>query len=79
MTAPAKKEFSPADRYRLRNLAWEKSGAVPPGRAMLCMGRKVVGYCDVADLANPVAIAKKANTVCLSAADFADVQEWLLR
>ena len=77
MTAPTA-QLTVTQRQRLKDLTWEKSNAVPPGRAMLCKGRKVVGYCNVTDLANStVAIAAQANTVCLSAADYSDVKRWL--
>jgi hypothetical protein len=76
MTAPTAK-LTVTERERLKALTFEKSGAVPPGRVMLCKGRKVVGYCNVAELSRTFIIAAQANTVCLSAEDFADVQEWL--
>jgi hypothetical protein len=76
MTAPATK-LSVTQRYRLRDLIFEKSAAVTPGRVMLCKGRKIVGFCNVADLANASAIAGRCNTLCLSVADYDDVREWL--
>ncbi|HEX4114156.1 MAG TPA: hypothetical protein VH020_16605 [Stellaceae bacterium] len=76
MTAPTI-ELTVTQRYALKDLAWEKSQAVTPGRVMLCKGRKIVGYCDVADLAHGSAIAARCNTVCLSASDYDDVQAWL--
>lgn len=76
MTAPATK-LSVTARHRLKDLIFEKSGAVPPGRVMLCKGRQVVGFCDVGDLGKTLLIAERANTVCLSSADFDDVKAWL--
>ncbi len=64
-------------RYRLKELTLERSQAVTPGRVMWCQGRKVMGYGDVADLANVLKIPKGANTVCVSAADFEDIKGWL--
>lgn len=43
MSAPTTK-LTVTQRYALKDLAWEKSQAVTPGRVMLCKGRKVVGY-----------------------------------
>jgi hypothetical protein len=75
MSAPAV-QLTVTQRYRLKDLAWQRSGVVPPGRAMLCKGRRVVGFCSVSEL-----VARRidvlADTVCLSAADFADVKRWL--
>jgi hypothetical protein len=76
MTAPAT-ALSVTQRHRLLDLKWEKSQAVPPGRVMLCRGRKVLGYCGVLDLPRVHLIAAKADTVCLAAADFDDVKGWL--
>lgn len=76
MTAPTA-TLSVTARHRLKDLTIERSQAVPPGRVMLCKGRKVVGYCDVGELVHTTLIAAKANTICLSAADYDDVQEWL--
>ena len=76
MTAPLR-SISITDRERLRALAWEARQVVPAGRVMLCKGQRVVGYCDVGDLANAFTIANQASLVCLSPADFADVKRWL--
>lgn len=76
MTAPTA-ELNVTQRERLKMLTWEKSGAVPPGRVMLCKGRKISGYCNVADLADTKSIEAKATTVCLSSSDFDDVKRWL--
>lgn len=77
MTAPAIK-LTVTQRERLRALTWEKSQAVIPGRVMLCKGRAIVGYCNVDELAHTKSVeATRANTICLSAADYDDVQQWL--
>jgi hypothetical protein len=76
MTAPTA-TLTITQRHRLKDLKWEESMAVPPGRVMLCKGRRVVGYCNVADLGNSLSIAERANTVCLSPADAKDVKAWL--
>ncbi len=65
------------DRYRLKELTLQQAGTVPAGRVMWCRGRKVLGYNDVSQLGNIFAIPKGADTICVSAADFADVKEWL--
>lgn len=76
MTAPTG-TLTVTQRYLLKDLQWEKSQAVTPGRVMLCKGRRVVGYCDVAELGHAKMIAERCNTVCLSVADFDEVQAWL--
>lgn len=69
--------FAKADQQRMRSLNWEQSQIPPAGRVMFRRGRGIIGYCDVAKLGDFMAIPKNADTVCLSAADFADVKEWL--
>lgn len=69
--------ISVTDRYRIKELALQSAGAVTPGRVMWCRDRKVLGYGDVADLANVFKIPKGANTLCVSSADYPDIREWL--
>lgn len=69
--------ISVTDRYRLKELALQQVGTVPTGRVMWCRDRKVMGFADIAELANVFSIPKGANTICVSPADFADVKEWL--
>jgi hypothetical protein len=69
--------LSITDRYRLKELTLEQSGTVPAGRVMWCRDRKVLGFGNVSDLPRIFGIPKGANRICLSAADFADVKEWL--
>jgi hypothetical protein len=76
MTAPAIK-LTVTQRQRLKLLKLEERQVVIPGRVMLCKGARVVGYCDLDELANTKAIEALANTVCLSPADYADVMRWL--
>jgi len=77
MTAPAVKKLSVTDRYKLKELDWQQSQVVQPGRVMWCRGRKVLGYSDVKDLHRVMLIPSKADTACLSRADYADVMVWL--
>lgn len=76
MTAPAAK-LSITDRYKLKELDWQRSQVVQPGKVMWCRGRKVLGYGKVEDLSRVTLIPSKADTVCLSAVDYADVMVWL--
>jgi hypothetical protein len=76
MTAPTA-ALTITQRHKLLDLTWEKSDAVTPGRVMLCKGRRVVGFADVADLANPSAIAARCTTLVISRADFDDLKAWL--
>lgn len=69
--------LSVTDRYRLKEMTLERSGAMPPGRVMWCNGRKVLGYGNVADLPKVFEIPRGANTLCLSMEDYDDVREWL--
>lgn len=69
--------ISVTDRYRLKELALQSLGTIPHGRVMFCRDRKVLGYGDVADLANVFKIPKGANIICVSTADYPDVVEWL--
>jgi hypothetical protein len=76
MTAPAIK-LTVTQRERLKMLTLEERQVVTPGRVMLCKGRRIVGYCNLDELANTKTIEAKANVICLSPADFADVKRWL--
>lgn len=76
MTAPAIK-LTVTQRERLRSLTFEARAVVTPGRVMLCKGRRIVGYCDVDELANTKAIEAQTTVICLSPADYDDVQRWL--
>ena len=58
-------DYAGLDRNRLNPLSWLRQGGV------------VLGYANVADLANVFKIPKGANTVCVSAADYSDIREWL--
>ena len=69
--------ISVTDRYRLKELALQSTATVTPGRVMFCRDRKVLGYADVAELANVFKIPKGANTLCVSTADYPDIREWL--
>jgi hypothetical protein len=69
--------LSITDRYRLKELTLTKSMAVPAGRVMFCRGRKILNYADVAYLANIFKIPKGATEICVSAADYADIKDWI--
>lgn len=69
--------FAKADQLRMRTLTFEQSQVPPPGRAMFCRGRRILGHGDVGKLGEFLYIPKDADTVCLSAADYNDVKEWL--
>jgi hypothetical protein len=69
--------LSITDRYRLKELTLTKSMAVPAGRVMFSRGRKILNYADVAYLANIFKIPKGATEICVSAADYADIKEWI--
>jgi hypothetical protein len=69
--------ISVTDRCRLKELELQQVSTVPAGRVMWCRDRKVMGFADIAGLANVFTIPKGANTICVSPADFADVKEWL--
>ena len=69
--------LSVTDRYRLKELILTKSMAVPAGRVMFCRGRKILNFADVAVLANIFQIPKGATEICVSAADHADIKEWI--
>jgi hypothetical protein len=69
--------LSITDRYRLKELTLTKSMAVPAGRVMFCRGRKILNYADVADLAHIFRIPKGTTEICVSGADYADIQEWI--
>jgi hypothetical protein len=75
MPAPALK-LTVTQRQRLGELALEQRKVVPAGRVMLEKRRRVVGCCNLDDLVNK-SITERADTLCLSAADFNDVKEWL--
>jgi hypothetical protein len=76
MTAPTV-TLSVTDRCRLKDLEWQQSQIVQPGKVMFCKGRKVMGYTKVTDLARLSAIPTGADVACVSAADFEDVRRWL--
>jgi hypothetical protein len=76
MTAPALK-LTVTQRDRLRGLQWEERQIVQPGRIMLEKRGRVVGFGSLDELEKTKTIEAKADTVCLSPADFADVQAWL--
>jgi len=65
------------DRTVFKALTLLQLGTVPAGRVMWCRGRQVLGYNDVATLGNIFTIPKGADTLCVSATDFADIQAWL--
>lgn len=68
--------LSVTDRYKLKELQLERSGAVTPGRVMWCKGRKVLGYGDVTAI-NAMTIPKGATHLAVSAVDYDDVKGWL--
>lgn len=69
--------FAKADQQRLRELKIHQSQIPPAGRVMFCRGREILGHGDVSKLGDFLYIPKRADTVCISAADFPDVREWL--
>lgn len=69
--------FTKADQMRLRQLKLAQSEVPGPGRLMFCRGRKILGYGDVSKLGDYRYIPDRADAVCLSAADYSDVKEWL--
>jgi hypothetical protein len=69
--------LSITDRYKLKELTLTKSMAVTAGRVMYCRGRKILGYADVADLAQIFGIPRGTTEICVSSADFADIKEWI--
>ena len=69
--------LSITDRYRLKEITLTRSMAVPAGRVMFCKGRKIVSYADVPDLAQIFKIPKGTTEICVSAADHADIKEWI--
>jgi len=66
-----------ADQMRLRQLKLEQSQVPTPGRLMFCRGRHVVGYGDIDKLGSFRSIPDRADTICVSAADFEDVKGWI--
>ena len=69
--------FAKADQARMRDLKFEQSQIPAPGRVMFCRGRRVLGHGDLGKLGDFLYVPKQADTVCVSAADFDDVKEWL--
>lgn len=69
--------FAKADQTLLRQLKFERSAVPEPGRVLFCRGRRILGYGDVSKLGDFLYIPKYADTVCVSAADYPDVREWL--
>jgi hypothetical protein len=69
--------LSITDRYRLKELTLTLSMAVPAGRVMFCQGRKILTYADVIDLAQIFSIPRGATEICVSAADYADIKNWI--
>jgi hypothetical protein len=69
--------ISVTDRYRLKELDLSLSATVPAGRVMFCRGRKVLGYGDVAEIANVLKIPRGADTICLAETDYHRVKAWL--
>ena len=65
------------DRYKLKEFALKQLMTVPAGRVMFCRGRKILNFADVAVLANIFQIPKGATEICVSAADHADIKEWI--
>ena len=77
MTAPIA-QLSVTQRSALKDIAWQESQVVPPGRVMLCRGRKILGYGVIADLAHVKSLTLQGvNTICVSPSDFKDVKEWV--
>jgi len=76
MSAPGIK-LSVTQRYALKDMTLEKSQAIPAGRVMFCKGRKILAFGDVTDLIRARFIAPRADTLCLSAADYDDVKAWI--
>jgi hypothetical protein len=69
--------FTKADQTRIRSLKLEKSFIPPPGRAMFCQGRKVLGHGDVSKLGDFLYIPKQTTEIRLSPADYDDVMGWI--
>jgi hypothetical protein len=69
--------LSITDRYRLKELEFEQSQVPTPGRVMFCRGRSILGYGDVVHLGEFLYVPKRTDTICLSAADYADVKVWI--
>lgn len=69
--------FAKADQTRLRQLKLEQSNVPAPGRLMFCQGRKILGYGEVSKLGDFRYIPSRADTLCLSAADFEDIMRWI--
>jgi hypothetical protein len=65
------------DRYKLKEFTLRQLMTVPAGRVMFCRGRKILGYGDVADLAQIFIIPKGTTEICVSSADHADLKEWI--
>lgn len=77
MTAPAA-ALTITQRYMLKDMKLERSGAVPPGRIMLCKGRKVLRCSDLNELEHPKRLQLEGvNTVCVAGDDFDDVKRWI--
>lgn len=69
--------FAKTDQQRMRSLTFERSQVPPPGRVMFCRGHRILSHGDVGKLGDFLYIPKEADTVCVSAADYNDVKEWL--
>lgn len=75
MTLPLR--LSVTDRYKLKALTLEQSQVLPAGKIWWCRGRAIVNYGTLADLGNVFAIPRSADTLCVAAADYETVKEWL--
>lgn len=73
-TLPA---LSVTDRYRLKELTLQESAVLPAGKVMWCQGRKILGYGSIDNLARVSAIPSRADTACISAADFRRIKDWI--
>ena len=63
--------------FKVKVLALGDPAQLPPGRVMLCKGRRIVGYCNVEELAQAKTIAARASNVCVSPLDWPDLEAWL--
>ena len=77
MAAPATKLTSVTQRYKIKDLKWERSSAIIGGRLMFCRGRKILGYGSVENLHRVALIPPGADTLVVSAADYDDLKAWI--
>lgn len=74
MTLPA---LSVTDRSALRALTLEKSAILQAGKVWFCRGRRIVTRSNFSLMGVAVVIPSNVDTICVSAADYPAVKEWL--